>query len=167
MARIPDETREAIADELREGKASVRAIATKHGVAASTVSRIADTIGVEPAQRAMTENARQANIADYAERRARIRAQLAVDAEEEQRRLWAPVTIGKFGGKDGDWSQVDLPEPPPDVRRDIWTNLAIAVDKMAVMDRADQGTSEAAGLVEELVLSIRERRQTRPEQESA
>lgn len=163
MARIPDDVRAAVEADLRDGTLSHRQIATKHDISPASVSNIGKAADIDCGERPGLENARRAQVADYQERRARIRAQLAKDAEEEQSRLWAPITIGKFGGKGNTWSEVDLDEPPPDVRRDIWINIAVGIDKMAVMDRAEVGTSEAAGLVEQLVSSIRARRQERAE----
>lgn len=64
MARIPDQAREDIADELRHGVKSVRRIASEHGVGASTVSRIAAEIGAQPAARALTEKATAAQEID-------------------------------------------------------------------------------------------------------
>lgn len=158
MARIPDEVREAVETDLRAGVKSVRSIASDHSVGASTVSRIAASIGVEPAARPGLENAREANQRDYEARKSQIRLTLAEHVIRFQERMWSECTIGKFGGKDNTWTQVTLPEPPPDIQVDLARSIGIHVDKMAVLDRLDTGAEVAAGLIDELVETLRARR---------
>ena len=164
MARIPDDTRDAVAADLRAGELSVRAIATKHDVSPTSVSAIGRDIGVEAAGRAQTQNATEARLIDYRAKRAQIREQLARDTIRLQAQLWQPCVMRKFGGKDNTLGEVDLPEPTFEDKRNIMTTIGIAVDKMAVLDRADAEADQGkatGGLLERLVDSLEDRKAAR------
>ena len=148
MARIPDETRDAVAADLRAGELSVRAIATAHGVSPAFVSRLATSIGVAVAQRSQTKRATEAKQADIAARQAQLASLLLDDAFKLRDRAWEPQTVamsGKFGIE-----TIEIPTPAGDFRN-FYTSIGIIVDKVGVLTRDE---SEGLAAVDSWLRSV-------------
>jgi hypothetical protein len=134
MARIPDNVREAIANDLRAGELSVRNIADKHNVGFASVSRIANQYGIESAARSQTKRATEARKVDIAAEQARLAQLLIGDAFRLRDRAWEPQTVA-LSGKHG-VEIVEIPTPAGDFRN-FYTSIGIIVDKVNVLTRDD------------------------------
>lgn len=152
----PDK-RAAIAQAIRGGGRR-NEVARAHGVSPSTVTTIAKHEGIDGAfDRTATKRATEARNADVAAERARLKQLLVSDAHRLRELLWKPCTVYKFGGKDNTLNSVDLAEPDFEGKRNLMTSVGIAVDKVAALEKLDMGggVEEAAGLIRDLVDSIR------------
>lgn len=152
----PDK-RAAIAQAIRDGGRR-NEIAREHGVSPSTVTTIATAEGIDGAfDRSATKRATEARNADVAAERARLKSLLVEDAHRLRQQLWLPCTMHNFGGKDNTHNSIELPQPTFEQQRNIMTSVGIAVDKVAALEKLDLGggVEEAAGLIRDLVDSIR------------
>lgn len=150
--------RAAIAEAIRDGGKGRNEIARDHGVSASTVGKIAEAEGIDGAfDRAQTKRATEARNADVAARRAELKKLLVEDAHRLRAQLWAPCVMHNFGGKDNTHNSIDLPQPTFEQQRNIMTSVGIAVQRVADLEKLDMGggVEEAAGLIRDLVDSIR------------
>jgi len=125
---LADDIRAAILDDIRAGKLSARAIAKHHGVAPSTVSKLAADSGVAGAfERAQTVKATAARKADTDAKLAEQLAEMIDDVGRLRARIWGPydqVASGREGAE-----VVTLPMPP---LRDVqagYTSIGIILDK--------------------------------------
>ncbi|SNR32946.1 hypothetical protein [Blastococcus mobilis] len=149
--------RAAIADAIRAG-GQRNAIAREHGVSPSTVTTIATQEGIDGAfDRTATKRATEARNADTSARRAELKSLLVEDAHRLRAQLWQPCTMHNFGGKDNTHNSIDLPQPTFEQQRNIMTSVGIAVQRVADLEKLDMGggVEEAAGLIRDLVDSIR------------
>lgn len=133
---LADDIRAAILADIRAGKLSARAIAKKHGVASSTVSKLASDNGVANAfERTQTEKATRAQEKDSRARRAELAAALLDDAARLRERAWQPYTVVVGTAQGAERVTLDLP-PLGDVRS-AYTAVGIVVDKHLALDRHD------------------------------
>jgi hypothetical protein len=151
-APLAAELRAAILADITAGTLSARAIAKRHGVAASTVSKLAaDNAVPEAFERAQTRKATHAREADNAARRATLAARrLALaedftgDAERLRAQLWQPHLYFDWGGKEHDYDERVQPEPTAADKRALMGAAAVAVDKSLKLAPADGGDDPAA-----------------------
>ncbi|WP_067184573.1 hypothetical protein [Microtetraspora niveoalba] len=139
MPRPLDPTvRAAILNDIRAGQKSARQIGRDHGVATSTVSRLAKTTGEGDGwQRSQTEKATRAKQADNRSRRAHL-ASLALDDADAMRRR----ALTSEAGRDA---------------RDFATAYGIFIDKHATLERFDHdgGADHAKSMIGELADALR------------
>lgn len=148
---LADDIRAAILTDIRAGTLSARAIAKKHGVAASTVSKLAaDNAVPEAFERAQTIKATRAREADNASRRATLAARrlelaeaLQGDAERLRAQLWQPHTYFDWGGKDHSFDTHEAPEPTAADKRALMGAASVAVDKSIKLAPPDGGDDPA------------------------
>ncbi|MCM2420296.1 helix-turn-helix domain-containing protein [Streptomyces sp. RKAG293] len=114
-------------------------IARELGRSGSTVSKIAREEGLSFARGPEVVAATDARRLDLAARRQQLAEALHEDAERLRAQLWAPCTIGAFGGKDNEWAQVDLDRPPFADQRQILAATSIAVDKSLKLAPSEGG----------------------------
>lgn len=134
--RLPDAKRAAILADIRTGQAGARELAKRHGVAASTITRIAKEAGEENAfERSQTENATRAVVADSRSRRAQLASDLLDDAAKLRTRAWSRYTFYERGQSGPELVSLDLP-PLKDVK-EAYIALGVAVDKHVVLERHD------------------------------
>jgi len=146
MPRIPDNIREAIADDLRNKRGGQRVIARRHGVAAGTVRNIADEQGIRDAfDRTAVQNAVTARNVDIQKRRAALAEALIDDAFKLRDRAWATHRYYERG-VDGP-VLVELELPPAGDVRNFYTAVAICVDKVDRLTAAS-GREDAANSVD-------------------
>lgn len=144
MARIPDDTRAAIEDQIRadmdtEAGASCRGIASQYSVSPDSVRRIAAEAEIEqPFARAKTQNATRARTTDMAARRAALAEGLLDDAVKLRERAWSEYEYYERS-PDGP-VRVRLDLPPLGEARNAYTAVGIAVDKHLVLVKHDTGT---------------------------
>lgn len=134
MARIPDDVREAVAEDLRAGLMSTRDIADKHSIGLASVSRIAGQYGIEAGDRSVVKRAVEARKVDIAAEQARLAQLLIGDAFRLRDRAWEPQTVA-LSGKHG-VEIVEIPTPAGDFRN-FYTSIGIIVDKVNVLTRDD------------------------------
>jgi len=140
--RIPDDVREAVADEMRRrhaGKPTVREIAEQFGISRRSVQNIADAAGVHSDERAqaLTQNAVEQQRRTNAQRRADISALFAQRAEEALMDMRRPAKIYNFGGKDNTYNEKDVEQPPTADQRNLMIIAATAMDKHKMLDSYD------------------------------
>jgi transposase-like protein len=150
--RIPDDKRAAILADIQAGKLSRNAVARKHQVSVSTVTKIANENGEADAfDRSQTKRATQARVTDLQARRAAFSERLMGIAERVADRLEAPYQV-VVSGRDGA-DIVDLVLPPLGEVRSGMTAIGIALDKslrLIDFDSGDDGTDGAKGLLRTL-----------------
>ena len=93
-----------------------------------TISVIAAELGLS-FNRSATEEATRARQADLAERRAILAEALQDDAERLTEQMWQPAKIWNFGGKDNDYNEREVAEPPADAKRALMSTAAQAIDR--------------------------------------
>ncbi|MER7363590.1 hypothetical protein [Nonomuraea wenchangensis] len=134
--RLPDAKRAAILDDIRAGKPRNQ-IAREHEVSPSTVSKIAEENGVTNAfDRAQTENATKAALADNKARRVLLSSQALDDAG-----VMRLKALESDSGRDA---------------RDFATAYGIFIDKHAVLERLDSdgGADSAKGMIGALAAGL-------------
>ncbi|MFD7106103.1 helix-turn-helix domain-containing protein [Streptomyces celluloflavus] len=114
-------------------------IAREIGRSGSTVSKIARALDLSFERGPEVVAATEARRIDLAARRQQLAETLHEDAERLRRQLWEPCTVGAFGGKDNEWSQVDLSRPQFADQRQILAATSIAVDKSLRLAPAEGG----------------------------
>jgi transposase-like protein len=152
----PDK-REAIAQAIRDG-GKRNEVARQFEVSPSTVTTIAKNEGIDGAfDRTATKRATEARNADTSARRAALKGLLVEDAHRLRAQLWQPCVMHNFGGKDNTHNSIELPQPTFEQQRNIMTSVGIAVQRVADLEKLDMGggVEEAAGLIRDLVDSIR------------
>lgn len=155
---LADDIRAAILTDIRAGTLSARAIAKKHGVAASTISKLAKDAGVVDAfERVQTEKATRAREADSRSERAALKADLLADARRLRERAWQPYTVAM--GTPMGVQKITLDLPPLSDVRSAYTAIGIVVDKHLALDRHDnaggQGVDDAVSMLTNLAAGIR------------
>ena len=139
---LPDGKRKAILADLEAGKARNQ-IAREHEVGAGTVTRLAQANGIA-LDRAKTEIATRAQMADVRSRRAQIAAELLEDIPRLRRRAWSPyqhVVTGPEGSE-----VITLPLPPLGEVRNAYAAIGIAMDKHLACERLDIGQQAMAAV---------------------
>ncbi|MFF5589719.1 helix-turn-helix domain-containing protein [Streptomyces hygroscopicus] len=137
---VTEETREDVRRLHAEGL-SRNEIARRLQRSGRTISVIAADLGLS-FDRAATEEATRARMADLAERRAILAEALQEDAERLTEQMWEPAKIYNFGGKDNTYEERDVPEPPADAKRLLMTAAGAAIDRSLKLAPPVGGTSE-------------------------
>jgi hypothetical protein len=167
-ARTPDDVRAAIADDIRAGTKSCRRIAKDHGVAPSTVLKVADEFGLtfERSQPEKTAAATAARVFDAKAARAELLEQLYGDAQGFRRRMWGAYTtvVGSGPGT----QLVTLKQPPLREQQSAMVAIGIAIDKALKLEEKDddQGASLGQTMINDLmgVLKLAHHQQVTEEQ---
>ncbi|GGW19877.1 hypothetical protein GCM10018980_25560 [Streptomyces capoamus] len=137
---ITDQDRDQVRRLHAVGK-SRNEIARTIGRSGSTVSKIAaecdPPLSFERGPEVVA--ATDARRVDLAARRALFAERLHESAERLHEQLFAPCTVGAFGGKDNEWSQVDLDRPQFADQRQILAAVSTAVDKSLKLAPAEGG----------------------------
>lgn len=137
MARISDTKRQAIAADIRAGKARNQ-IALDHGVSAGSVTNIAREFELTDAfDRSATKNATEAAVADNKARRAEISRKFLEKADKLLDQMEQPHIVFNIGGKDNVYTEHLMDAPPTADIRNLMTSAAIAFDKHMAADRHD------------------------------
>lgn len=137
--------RSAVLKDIKAAKASgisAGQIARDHGVARSTVTKIAADNNLANAfERTQTENAARAKQADCKLLRAQLKVDLLHDAQRLRTRIWGryQTVVGTPEGAE----IVTLDEAPLSEMRAGYTALGIAVDKSIRLEEHDSDDSTA------------------------
>lgn len=152
----PDHVRRRIEVLARAGKPRNH-IARELGVAPSTVSRIAGQLGLS-FDRSRVKSATEAKLLDIRAGLAELQSKLLVDAHRLEGQLWQPCKVFAFGGRDNVYAEETLSEPDAKTKRELLTSVAIAVDKIAaierIQDREGQGKAAILRLVDTLTAAV-------------
>jgi transposase-like protein len=143
-SRIPDEQRQAILTDIRDGRLSCRKIAQAHGVSPATVSALAREHGLtfersHPKTRAAT----RARIYDARQARADMAEKLRGDAERLRQRAWQPCTTLVGTGVSAAWVTTNLPSFRD--QQAAYTSLGIVLDKAMALERYDDDQGLTVG----------------------
>lgn len=153
--RIPDETREQIADAIRAG-GTCRGIAHRFDVSPDTVRKIAEKAGiVDPFSRAQTQAATAAKVVDLAARRAALAEKLLDLADHISERATGRYEI-ILATKDDVYHEWLVEPPLPDTRQAL-TAVGVAIDKHIALvrfDTKDAGNAQAHSLAERLIAHL-------------
>ena len=148
---MSDETRLRLC-ELAEAGMSVRQIAEELNVAPSTVTRNAKAMGVQ-FDRAATERATAARVADAHARRAEMAVRLLELTNVELDRLSRPHRVYAFvGGPKPRYMEHVLPQPDPPARLTMARTAATLLDRhmrLAAM-QSDSSTDQAKSMLGQL-----------------
>ncbi|MFI7547222.1 helix-turn-helix domain-containing protein [Actinoplanes sp. NPDC049599] len=138
--------------ELHAQGLSRNAIATQLGRSGRTISRIAAEH--EPPltfERTRTAAATAAKVADGAARRAQLQLDALDSAGRLMGQMFAPTVVYNFGGKENDYNERSVEEPPFRDKRDIATAIKALADtalKLAEYDKATGNEDEKSMLTD-------------------
>jgi len=148
---VTEEDRRRVAELHGQGK-SRNAIAAEIGRSGRTVSRIcAEHNPPLTFERTRTAAATEAKKADGAARRAALQLEALDAAAKLFSQMFAPTKIYNFGGKENDYNERDVDEPPFRDKRDIATSIKALADtalKLAEYDKATGNDGEKGMLGE-------------------
>jgi hypothetical protein len=137
--------RSAVLKDIQAARAngvSAGQIARDHGVARSTVTKIAaDNDLANAFERTQTENAARAKQADCKLLRAQLKQDLLADAQRFRKRAWESYQVVVGTPEGAEIVTLDLP-PLPDARA-AYTAIGIAVDKSIRLEEHDSDDSAA------------------------
>jgi transposase-like protein len=142
--RLSDQAREAITADIRAGALSRNAIARKHEVSPSLVTKLAREAGQPEAfERQRTAKAVAAAQVDAKALRAALVADLYADAQRFRARSWEPYTQIVTGPSGPELVTTKL--PPLREQQAAYTALAIAIDKAMKIEAATTGDGAEQG----------------------
>lgn len=125
---VTDDDRAAIRDLHAAGHGR-NEIARRLGRSGRTISVEAAAMGLSFDRAEMTEAATRNRTADLAEQRAILAQALTEDALRLTEQIWQPAKIYNFGGKDNDYNERDVDEPPADAKRALMGAAGMAIDR--------------------------------------
>lgn len=152
---VTEETREEVRRLHAEGL-SRNEIARRLGRSGRTISIISAELGLSY-DRAATEAATKARMADLAERRSILAEELQGDAERLTAQLWQPAVVFAFGGKDNTFEKRNVPEPPADAKKNLMATAGIAIDRSLKLcpPTNDGGAAEARSMLGQLMTGLK------------
>jgi len=132
-----------------EGK-SLREIADLMGFAPATISNHAKALLLD-FDRSQTDMATRARKIDLAEARVLLAQKVTLIANDLLDATERPYTVYSFGGASNTFRDKLLDRPPADVKRQIITAAAIAIDKASkVLETSSEGLTGAHSLLDAL-----------------
>ncbi|WP_037823054.1 helix-turn-helix domain-containing protein [Streptomyces sp. NRRL B-24720] len=132
-------------------------IARRTGRSPRTISIYAAKLGLS-FDRTATEEATRARMADLAEKRTILAEALTDDALRLSAQVWEPTVVFNFGGKDNDYNERSVDEPPAADKRQLMsaaTNAA-AQSLRLVPPSADSGSDDARSMLGKLFSGLGE-----------
>jgi hypothetical protein len=132
-------------------------IARRMGRGTRTISVAAAGMGLVFDNAEMTEAATQNRRAQLAARRMDLAEALQGDAERLTEQMWEPSKVYAFGGKDNEYNDQDVPEPPADAKKSLMSAAGMAIDRSLklVPSTTDDGTESAKSLVGQLMVGLK------------
>lgn len=125
-------------------------IAKELGIAAATVTKIAQELGLD-FSRAQTAIAVKARSVDLADMRLRLAEKMTLAADELLDSRDKPYLVYAFGGKENDYNEHTLDRPPVETVRTIVQTAGIAFDKATkFLETSDEGEKDAKSLLRDL-----------------
>lgn len=161
--RLPDDVRDAVKADIREGLLSAAAIAKKHGIGRSTVCGISKEItppaGREWFDRTETKKATAVAHEDNKARRQRIATKLLTRVEEFLDQMDRPYVVYNFGGKENTYNEHEMDRPPTQAIKDLMVAAGIGSQRaIELIQFDDTGThGEHVGLLQAIGNELRAR----------
>ncbi|MFG2963570.1 helix-turn-helix domain-containing protein [Streptomyces sp. NPDC048288] len=121
-------------------------IANELGRSGRTISEIAKGLGLSFARAAEVRQATEIRQADLAALRAQLALDLTHDAMKLREQMWQPAKIYNFGGKDNEYNERDVPEPPADAKRTLMGAAGMAIDRSLKLAPPEQDTEGLAAV---------------------
>lgn len=164
MARLSEEKREAIKEDLRRThgttEGALRRVAARHDVSMSSVRKIAVEMKLDGSQaRSRTKNATAAIKDDLATQRAELSRRMVAAAHRALDDMESPAVIYNFGGKDNTYNEKSVPRPPTGDQRNLMIIAATALDKHRMLDQYDAQLGFASAVDDWLVDKLGVRRE--------
>ncbi|GAA1977339.1 helix-turn-helix domain-containing protein [Kitasatospora viridis] len=124
----------------------------------NVVSRLAAEMGLSFARAGEVAVATEVRRQDLAARRMLLAEHLTTDAERLREQLWQPTVVFAFGGKDNDYNEQPVNEPPPSEKRALLSAAGIAIDRSLKLEpgRDDSGADAARSMVGQLMAGLAE-----------
>ena len=148
---VTDEDRRSVA-QLHDQGLSRNDIALELGCSGRTISRIWTEHTPPPTfERTRTAAATAAKVADGAARRAQLKLDALDSAGKLMSQMFAPTVVYNFGGKENDYNERAVEEPPFRDKRDIATAIKALADtalKLAEYDKATGNEDEKSMLTD-------------------
>ncbi len=139
--KLSDDKRAAILADIQAGTKGRNQIARDHGVALSTVTKIAKDAGSTDAfDRSQTAKGTRAVQEDNRARRARIASELLDDIAAFRERAWSPYTYYERGS-DGP-ELVTLDRPPLKEAKEAYVAIGISLQRHMELEKFDAGTGD-------------------------
>lgn len=122
-----------------------------------TISVLAAEMGLS-FDRTATEEATRARTADLAEKRSILADALVDDALRLTEQLWQPAVVFNIGGKDNEYTEQAVPEPPALDKKNLMAaaTAAAAQSLRLVPPAVDSGAQEARSMVGKLFQGLAE-----------
>ncbi|MFF1790761.1 helix-turn-helix domain-containing protein [Kitasatospora sp. NPDC058243] len=100
--------------------------------------------------------ATEARRIDLEARRITLAEQLHEDAEQLRAQLWEPAIVYAFGGRDGEYNEHTLDEPPPADKKALLGAAGMAIDRSLklVPPKAAAGADDALSMLGSLAAGI-------------
>jgi hypothetical protein len=149
---LTQEERDEIIDLLPTGK-SAREIAAHTGRSVDTVSRLARSVGHAFGQTNLAR-AHEARSAYSAERRAESAARAQELADKLLGKASGKYLVFNFGGRDNDYNEHELEEPPVEALRQIAASYRDLMRTVLDVDRHDNRNDENLSAVDEWLRTI-------------
>lgn len=145
---ITDAELEAIRQHHAAGL-SLNRTAKELGRAPSSVRLASKRLGLSW-DRSKTEKAVKARQVDMAAERAELAADLLQDAKRLREQMWQPAVVFAFGGRDGDYSEHRVTEPPAADKRTLMqaSTAALTAHLRLVDHDSDGGVAEARSVLD-------------------
>lgn len=141
--RMAPGKRAAILRDIKAGGQSRNQIARTHGVAASTVGKIATDEGIDDAfDRTHALKGARAKAIDNRAKRAQLESDLLDDAQKFRERAWSMYKVVVGGTEGAEVVELDL--PPLQDARAAYTAIGIIVDKSVAIEKHDSGDDAEA-----------------------
>ena len=103
-----------------------------------------------------TEEATRHRMAQLAEKRTILADALTDDALRLSAQLWQPAKIYNFGGKENDYNERDVPEPPADAKRALMAAAVAAANQSVrlVPPAEGSGAEDARSMLGKLAAGL-------------
>ncbi|WP_402843753.1 hypothetical protein [Microbacterium sp. GXS0129] len=130
-------------------------IARTLGISAGSVTNICRAAD-RSFDRSETKQATEARTVDLAAGRVRLAEKMLAASEDMLDRIDDEYLVYNFGGKDNDYNEHTLESAPVEVRRNIIVTAGITFDKLTrIVERANTGTEEAIGMLDQLAAGFK------------
>ncbi|MFJ4847552.1 helix-turn-helix domain-containing protein [Streptomyces sp. NPDC088733] len=152
---LPEEERDQIR-ALHAAGLGRNEIARQLGRSGRTITVVAHDMGLT-FDRAATEAATKARMADLAEKRTILAEALTDDALRLTEQLWQPTVVFNIGGKDNTYTEEHVAQPPADAKKNLVAAAGMAIDRSLRLLPAgnDDGTDAARSLVGEIMSGLK------------
>ncbi|MFJ2110614.1 helix-turn-helix domain-containing protein [Streptomyces sp. NPDC087850] len=156
--RVTQADRDRVAELHAEGKTrnDIAEIMDRSG---STISRIAERLGLSFERAPEVVAATEARKIDLAARRAELAFQLTVDAERLRSQMWEETTVYSFGGKANEYNEHTFDEAPAGEKRALMGAAGMAIDRSLKLEPIavnGSGADDAKSMLGKLASGIAE-----------